>query len=597
MFRHGFAPLRPWVFCAGVLVAVLAGSSASLRTQEWNRKQIGLVEDWSTQHAIFVRNGSPESIAALQHEPRAFMAWRSAELAQARAKQTLFSEGPVFFDRTFGLRRAPAQIQTDWSVNLTPNSGTGGTADGQFPAKFSFDVTAGPSCANDFAVFPVNQTPNSTHENLVAFNNLYSGSPSGICGSSPTVTWSYAVNQGPVITSPSLSLDGTKVAFVEVTGGQPHFHVLAWKSGQGVISTPMPITSFTSLAPAAGSGTATDLAFGSTGDTLSSPYVDYVNDRAYIGDDKGNLVRISNVFCIYNPLCSTGTPPGPFLDLTWGVGGSVAVGAGSCSGTSTSKLTGPVEDAVTLNVYVGCADGRVYGFNSSGTALSPDSVSVGDGGTHFGGVVDSPVVDGADGLVYAFSGNNGTDAVVVQAETTDLSSFTVMSLGKGGIANVHAGAFNDAYFSSASSSSWLLYAQGYNSTGNETYLYGIGFDSSRNMTGTPLIRNTGIFYPMVSECSPLTEFLNTTESTDWLFYSCFDVGVLGVFNITNNMNAFVNGRTAQANEKGGTSGIIVDNLSSSAQASSIYFSTLGSAACGVGGTGFCAVKLTQSTLQ
>lgn len=54
---------------------------------------------------------------------------------------------------------------------------------------------------------------------------------------------------------------------------------------------------------------------------------------------------------------------------------------------------------------------------------------------------------------------------------------------------------------------------------------------------------------------------------------------------------------------GGTSGVIVDNISNvsgSGQTSSIYFGDLGSNTCGNGGTsssGFCAVKLTQSGLQ
>ena len=44
-----------------------------------------------------------------------------------------------------------------------------------YPAKYSFDVTAAPSCANDFVVFPVNTNGTTTQPNLVAFNNLYSG--------------------------------------------------------------------------------------------------------------------------------------------------------------------------------------------------------------------------------------------------------------------------------------------------------------------------------------------------------------------------------------------------------------------------------------
>jgi hypothetical protein len=53
-------------------------------------------------------------------------------------------------------------------------------------------------------------------------------------------------------------------------------------------------------------------------------------------------------------------------------------------------------------------------------------------------------------------------------------------------------------------------------------------------------------------------------------------------------------------ENGGTSGMIVDNVRSSGQASSLYFSTLGAAACGTSGGGHVsasAVKRTQAGLQ
>jgi hypothetical protein len=51
-------------------------------------------------------------------------------------------------------------------------------------------------------------------------------------------------------------------------------------------------------------------------------------------------------------------------------------------------------------------------------------------------------------------------------------------------------------------------------------------------------------------------------------------------------------------EAGGTSGIVIDNVSTAAQASSLYFTTLSSTTCGDGVSGNpCAVKLTQSALQ
>jgi hypothetical protein len=56
--------------------------------------------------------------------------------------------------------------------------------------------------------------------------------------------------------------------------------------------------------------------------------------------------------------------------------------------------------------------------------------------------------------------------------------------------------------------------------------------------------------------------------------------------------------TAARPEAGGTSGIVVDDVSAAAQASSIYFTTLSNATCGdnVAGGG-CVVKLTQSGLN
>jgi hypothetical protein len=410
--------------------------------------------------------------------------------------------------------------------------------------------------------------------------------------------WSYAVGSGGVATSPTLSLDGNKVAFVETTGGQPHFHVLAWRGGDGVDAgnaqnplSPARISGFTTFAPAEGSGTASDLAFGGGSDSLSSPYVDYVNDVAYVGDDEGNLVRIANVFCTMNPLCSTGTPPQPTLDSTWNGTGAVAVGVGSCSGTATSMLTGPVEDANTGNVYVGCADGKVYGFNSSGVPLSPPSFTVGDGSAT-GGVVDPPIVDGFGGFVYAFAGNSAAGAVVaVQAQTTDLSAVRSAALGQTAGVNAHDGTFNDAYYSSADSSSWLLYAQGYDSTGTRTYLYAVGFSASREMNASSL--STRFDLAAASECSPLTDFLN---GIDQLFFGCVATNEVYSFNI----DAFPTATSAIQTAIGGSSAIVVDNVSPLPQASSIYFSNLGSSDrlhCDAGGAGVCAVKLTQSGLD
>jgi hypothetical protein len=543
-----------------ILLAMSLGSFAGL-SQPAPERRTGLVEDWSMRHVVFARGGPVAAMMAAQRDPRSFFSWRKAGLNAGRVigapvpQEENTVEGWLFALPGI-LNRRPRSSGThiDWSISLGGES----TAPAMFPAKFSFDINAVPSCTNDFVVFPVNQAPDGTHENLVAFRNLYSGTvpANGMCnrtasasdnGVSATVLWSYAVGaiSGHVSTSPVLSLDGTKVAFVEsVSGQQPHFHVLAWKSGDGVDATnlqnaqlPSVLNTFVSFGPAAGSGTATDLAFGASaggsGDTLSSPYVDYALDKAYIGDDQGNLVRIKDVFCFG---CS-GTPPAPSIDASWGTGGTVVVGAGFCAGTANSRLTGPVQDPVTGNVYVGCADGRVYGFNSSGIPLATPSLTVGNGSAH-GGIVDPPIVDGINGFVYAASGVNGTTlptcaigacAVLVQAKI-DLTTPRAATLGGVGGTDIHAGTFNDAYFSSASSGSWLLYVQGFNAGATRQQLYGARFNASRALnTGRPALRRT-VATSVLQPCSPLTEFLN--NATDYLFVGVTDRNRVDLFNIT-----------------------------------------------------------------
>ena len=88
---------------------------------------------------------------------------------------------------------------------------------------------------------------------------------------------------------------------------------------------PAQITSFVTTDPVAGSGTATDLALGTdpTGtDTISSPYVDYAHDYAYVGNDIGVLYRIKDVFCpSYNTDAGCTAGWGLASDTSWGTGG------------------------------------------------------------------------------------------------------------------------------------------------------------------------------------------------------------------------------------------------------------------------------------
>ena len=118
---------------------------------------------------------------------------------------------------------------------------------------------------------------------------------------------------------------------------------------------------------------------------------------AYIGNDTGTLFRVIHVFCT-NPDCTNGGSPAPILDGNWGSGGGLAT---ACSG----QLTGPVVDGRTGNIFVGCSDGKLYGFTPAGAPIPGSPLIVGTGsGT--GGIVDPPMIDAVNGFAYVVSGNS-----------------------------------------------------------------------------------------------------------------------------------------------------------------------------------------------
>jgi hypothetical protein len=562
----------------------------------------GLVQDWSHRHAVYPRTGPIQNLIKVQNDPRAIHSWQEAARSDWRRWNHLRSHPAT----------GQSTLQRDWSISL----GTGTTAPSMYPAKFGFDPNATISltnCTTDFIVYPVNTVGSSgVQPNIVGFNNLYRGPTSGLCniaatgtddGIRATAMWSYDVHAagGMVATSPVLSFDGTKVAFVETkSSGPAHFHVLAWKSTDGVpgnlqtVTSAKTISSFLGTQPAAGSGAATDLALidtnnlGATSDdTLSSPFFEYGRDLAYVGDDNGVLFRIKNVFCLYAGCTGAGSPA-PSLDTTWGVLGTGAISTG-CGG----KLTAPVVDGHTGNVFVGCSDGKIYGFTSAGVALGTPTLTVGDG-TTFGGIVDPPIVDGVHGLIYAVS---GSPSVLVQANT-DFTGKVTATLGSGGTFNVHAPTFNDAYFSNVLSTTWVIYALGQN--GTNSILYGVGFNGSRAMNSTTVTDTLGIG---PHELTPLTEFVSGGE--DRLFESDL-TPTAGTAN-TNDLVSFrVDGVTTAsftvgapqsfASEGCGTSGIVIDNASGSTQAASVYFGVAGGCVSPQPNAN-SAVKLTQGAFN
>jgi hypothetical protein len=520
----------------------------------------------------------------------------------------------------------------DWGTSLGVNGSTGVPVTGTtwfpvYPAKFSFDTTAAPSCANDFVVFPTNLVGASAGQaSIVAYNNLYSNTTStGFCTTAgPSVYWSYNTNlnatggktTGTIATSPIISADGTKVAFIENSGGAGAvLHLLKWKAGDGgAIGTainPTTTTAWTSC-PATGA-CMISITFANAGvDTGSSPFYDYVHDALYVGDDVSALHKFINVFGI------TGATPSEVTTSPWPFDIDAAF-----------ALNSPVLDGASGNIFVDDLNGTLsyvretfstVGACKTGSPPCIGSTTVVPSQIH--SLIDAPIVDSSTQKVFVFYANyDGTNMAVVQSDTALSANVPTLTGSKLNQRHMHAGAFDNTYLSGTGNTG-RLYVCGGSATGQPT-LMRVGFNNTAttfpNKTGT---MNTTVDATVTLEvvssvgavdCGPLTEFFNANAaaaSQDQLFFSvagdstsaiCIAAGVGCVMsvNITNIPAALTIGSSIP--EIMGASGIIVDNNSTSAQASSLYFSNQGNSTAalkcntttGVG----CAIKLTQAGLN
>lgn len=217
-------------FVALLLTASLVSSLPATKEKAAANHR-GVVLDWTQRHILYTNGASLAAMVAAERDPRAYFNW----LAIDRARQNAGGRGEG--EERSPRRRVKSPIHVDWSVSL----GTGSIAANMFPAKFSFNINAAPDCTNDFAVYALNVAPSATQANIVALNNLYSGvaGGAGICGpGSATVNWAYRVSNQALATSPVLSLNGQKVAFVE-NSNPAVFHVLTWTAGQGTVGAPV----------------------------------------------------------------------------------------------------------------------------------------------------------------------------------------------------------------------------------------------------------------------------------------------------------------------------------------------------------------------
>jgi hypothetical protein len=549
----------------------------------------GVVDDWTHHHVIFSNPGTLEDALnkdtyenwhRIVTDPRYRMQWIKRYGAPSDELTGDFSRLPDPPNPLPPLRRwrprwIDSSLQGAWSQSIAP--GGSGTAIDMYPAKYTFAPIATPSCASDFVVFPVNTNGSSSVSNIVGLNNLYSS----CSGTVPSFLFAYFVGTGVVQTSPVLSEDGTKVAFVESVTGGSKFHVLTigTTGNNGTYWSP-PVTPCTvNGVTSCSTNNAVDnstVMKGSVSVTRSSPFVDYQNDNAYVGDDSGNLHKFHPVF--------TGTPA------------EVTAGGWPLTVASGMILTGPVYDSgASGNIFVGGSNGNLYCVvASTAKACSTASISVASGTNP---VLDAPIVDSTNQTVFA-AASNSTTSYLTQA-TTSLGSVVRVNMGASGT-DLYDGAFDSAYFTSVSTGH--MYLCGNLTTAATPTLWRVTFNSSGTMSSA----NDGSSFQLVVsgftgtgyDCTPLTEIYNGT--TDYLFVSVkgegFGTGTPNCsyspcvmnFIITSSFPTSANA-TRNSSSSSGISGMIIDNASTAiGGASQIYFSNPSAGA---------GVQLSQSGLQ
>jgi hypothetical protein len=300
----------------------------------------------------------------------------------------------------------------------------------------------------NFGWGPVSAGSNGTQANIVAFNQLYSGSTgSPLCGlTHPEFIFSYASGVGPVATSPNISLGGTKTSYVE---NDPNIgailHVLMFGSGSteygtGCASTNngafMPTCATDPVIPGSTPGsTATDFmlplglvaANAATGvagaaDSFSSPFIDYADDTTFVGDNNGYLYSITPTF--------NGTPAY--------VGGSFPVQVSATPPSATPTKVTATTTVVTVSVTNSLSLGElvtISGVTANGTHCSAADAAA----------INGTQIVTATGNPFQFqatipTATNGTGCTVTGATVTPGSNYlSAPVVDVGGTGNIFVG--------------------------------------------------------------------------------------------------------------------------------------------------------------
>lgn len=607
--------MRSFLLPAFLLACVVA--SAGQQVVRSQPEHVGRVVDWTSRHITVSGGLTSRNLRAARFEPRILLHLAERNLRRGDEPKPRREHR----DRIDG---GGPHIKKDLKIDWNATLGAGNVAPNMSPAKFSFSMTS-TNCATDYVLYALNVAGVSNGQaNLVAFNKIYSGSGTGACAANPAIYWAYngSTANGPILTSPLMSLDGTKIAYIESAANSTIFHILTWKSGQGTSATKAAAPTLVGSCTASSSCLASLTLSSSYTATFASPWIDYQTDKGFAASDDGTIYRISCVF-----KCAFNTNP----SIDWSYKLPVAG-----TGGALPKPNGPIYNYPFGLLFVGDQLGEVWAINAGGSTptLYAGPVMIGGGGctvtdppgrtgtpnpcTANGGaygIPDSLMLDASGGSerLYAFSGNDGTagaSAVVAQFKQ-DLTGLVRVHIGLGSVGNttnpvdIHTGAFDNEYWGASPQNSGHLFVCGTGPSDMTPYHYWIKFANYPVMDSTP----TGSLQRLNAAgvaCAPYTEFYNpninlggTAGHHDLLISGLVDP--TSGYIITNDIST--GAVTAALNfvqYAGGISANVVDGDNvTQTQASSIYFGTLANVSLTGGSCNNtkCALKLTQSNLQ
>jgi hypothetical protein len=552
---------RTFFMCITGLVLSVWLTSLSVQAQQ--QEVAGFPIDWSYKHVAYHPGSTLAEVRKMEGDPRYL---RNQYLRENVLSRDAYNPLEASTGRSTTKK---GKLSIDWAVSLAKGS----VAQNMSPAKYSFNTSGAASCS-DWVVFGLNVAGNTAsgagQANLIAVNNLY-GSANG-CATNPQVIFAYATS-GPITTSPVISYsdNGQQVAFIDNESGKATLHVVKYATGSSNgTAAGAPVTY-------PGTGTEVHYSYSSTTNTNSPMFVDYFNDAAYVGDDGGTLYKISPIFGAISKSVSP--------SLVW----SAALP------NTPGTLTGPVLDQMNNVVLVGASNGYLYARKASdGTAISgTNSLQVGSAA-----IVDPPVIvmEGTGLLTYVFatsscnSGSTNGVLYVASEQSTGLANVSAENIGKShnscATNNLHAPALDDNVYSGTAGYVYVCGTQtvttGQGGQPVNPELYSFSFPENGGVLGsgstlTPSGTSSG------DECSPLTYF--TSNSTSKIFLGVGSSATDGWINSsTVTSGGSIGSLTTQTTPSatGGTSGIIVDNSSSTSSLANLYFSGLAAGNVGAG---------------